>query len=58
MSRFIKALIRTLILFAVCLLVVIFWIGLAVYFSVGAAFIALIAICFLLSLYYNYKDCK
>lgn len=58
MRRFFKALTRTLIEFVIILLVVIFGIGLVAYFSAGAAFIALIAIGFLLSLYYNYRDSK
>lgn len=58
MRRFLKALTRTLIEFVVILLVVIFGIGLAAHIGAIATFIVLLAICFLRSLYYNYKDCK
>lgn len=56
MSRFIKALIRTLIEFVVILIAVIFVVGLVKYIGASAVFIILLAICFLLSLYINYKN--
>ena len=58
MNMFFKALIRTLIEFVVILLVVIFTLGIVKYISAAAVFIILISVCFLLNLYFNYKDCK
>ena len=58
MSRFIKALIRTLIEFVVILNAVIFALGIVKYISAAAMFIILLSICFSLCLYFNYKYCK
>ena len=58
MIRFIKALIRTLIEFVVILIAAMFALGLVKYISASAVFIILLSVCFLLNLYFNYKDSK
>lgn len=58
MNRFIKALILTIIEFVILLVVVVSVVGFVMYFSIIGGFFILILACFLLSLYYNYKDYK
>lgn len=55
MSRFFKALIRTLIEFVVILIVALFALGLVNCIGASAVFIVSLLVCFLLSLYINYK---
>lgn len=56
MSRFIKALIRTIIEFVIILIAVIVTLGIVKYISVTAVFIILLLVGFLLCLYINYKN--
>lgn len=56
MIRFLKALIRTLIEFVVILIAAMFTLGLVKYISASAVFIVVLSVCFLLNLYFNYRD--
>lgn len=56
MSRLMKALVRTLVEFVIILIGCIFTLGLVKYIGAVAVFAILLLVCFLLTLYINYKN--